>query len=155
MPEPDPLDALRGAWDQLDAPPAVRELEQEDERTQAAVRWMAEAWRELGAPAAEPPAGMARRPRLRLLRSALLSAAAALLVAALGLFFPHLLLRGPTTTTVVQAPAEPASPGIPEAPVASSAPALLSTQPDRVQLRAGTLRLTMLRAEPGSPETNR
>lgn len=155
MPERDPLDDLRGAWHQLDAPPATRALHQEDERTQAAVRWMAEAWRQLDVPFVEPPAGLARRPRLRLLRSSLLSAAAVLLVATLGLVLPHLLLGGPVTTTVVQAPAQLEPAGIPDPFVASPAPALLCTQPDRVQLRTGTVRLTLLRSEPGSPETTR
>jgi len=149
----DPLAQLSQAWQELEAPAANRELEDEDPLTQEAVRWMAEAWSQLEAPAAVATAEGRPRRRLRILRSAARAVAAALLVRALALLFPHgdapdPLVEGPPTAagppppTVAQPPAQ-----------AANRPVLLATAEDRIEVRSGSVRLTLLQSAPVSRET--
>ncbi len=76
MPEQDPFEELRGAWQGLDAPDPTPE--RADEETQAVVDTLRAAWNALEAPAVQVP----KRTRFRLLRGPWLQAAAALLVIA-------------------------------------------------------------------------
>jgi hypothetical protein len=124
----------------------VRELEDEDAMTQEAVQWMASAWAQMEVP-------QSRKPVLQIRRFAL-PAAAALLLSALLFWnarYPAQEDLDPTgliATAPGQTPA-PSSPAPPDSPSAESAkpesPQLLANNAEHVQMRAGTVRLTMLR----------
>jgi len=132
MPDRDPIEGLREAWGDLEAPPPDRVLEAPDAETRAALEWMREAWRAL-----EPPA--ARIPwRVRLARRAgglrPIAAAAAVLVAAV--VFGRGFFDAPSR------PHEAVQPlaALPEVRIAS-------LDPDRMELRSGPVRLILLTPE--------
>lgn len=141
----DPLDDLRRAWQATEAPPVPRELAEEDELTRAAVAWMSQAWHAL----APPPAALVllharRRRRRNLLRAGLgaFAVAAGLLVAALSPVPSPPRSDQPSLPTAATPPPQPAP---------HPAPQLLLTAGDRVVLRAGSVRLTLLRDPAASP----
>ncbi len=107
----DPLEALRGAWKELEVPDPTPE--NVDPETARAVEWMRAAWRELEAPPARMPAIWQRRQLLRRLPElGRLAAAAAILaigVLALRAFLdpgPSDPARGPVTHRVAVVGAE-------------------------------------------------
>ncbi|HEX9794911.1 MAG TPA: hypothetical protein VGC54_13095 [Planctomycetota bacterium] len=159
MREPDAdFDALRAAWQRLDAPAPQRRLAAEDESARAAVAWMQRAWEALEAPAAHLPLRARRRGASRRFAASMprLAAAALFLGAALGLALISAAERPGVRSVVVaggetappEAPATPQRPAAPQttATPASEAPRVeRNDQPDRVILRSGPVRLTMLR----------
>lgn len=167
------LAALRRAWSDVPAPPPFRELEQEDADTRRAVEWLHAALRsatparEAAPPArhsappprVDAPPRFARRPRLRLLPRLLALTAAAGLLALLGRTWmrnesasaqpPSAFLPPPA----LPEPAPPAAAAEP-APPAPAPPRveLLASNRERVEMRAGPVRLTLLH-EPSAPPT--
>ena len=101
----DELDALRGLWDRLEAPPLDRPLEEEDAETRAAVEWMQGAWASARPdlvirPAARPAPSLLERARPWFASAA----AAAILVS-----FSVAILRmdvATSTTDVADAPTQ-------------------------------------------------
>lgn len=156
----EPGDPLRGLWDAVAAPPPHRALADEDAETRAAVDWLRRAYARV-APAAAParraarPAARSQRRWPRLLAAP--AAAAALLLLARALFFdpgPAAPSTLPVAAGAASAPA-PASPEPPPAaPVPGRAPGvqLLASDPARVEMRSGSVRLILLhpRTEPNS-----
>ncbi|RMH03019.1 MAG: hypothetical protein D6702_07250 [Planctomycetota bacterium] len=137
----DPADRLRRAWSRLEPPAPADSWRDADPATRRAVGWLAAAWERVEPPAPVPlprrrPAPGPARP--------LLAAAAVLLVAGLGAVLPHLLVRAGGATEATAAAAPPAA----------DRPRLIATRPDRVELRAGTVHLTLLRppAAPAGPD---
>jgi hypothetical protein len=166
------LDALREAFGALPAPPSARALADEDETTRRAVAWMASAWRALPAPAPRapgkpeqaaprtapgaPPSLAAARAR-RAARWRRPAAAAALLIASLGLAW---LLSGrtravPAAPPVAGAPGGDAAPGDRGAytPVkhATATASLVAATPDRLELTSGPVRLMLFTNVPDPP----
>jgi len=159
------LDALSDAWRQGPAPAPDRALADEDATTQAAVRWVRDAWLALPVPAAQPPrvvesvaarAPLAPVERLRWRR---LAVAAALLVA-LGL--PLLVLvtrravesRPPDGAPVADAPGPAPAPAEPAAPRPAAAPepaVQVAAVDDRhLELRSGPVHLYLITASPSN-----
>ncbi|MHC5211343.1 MAG: hypothetical protein ACYTG2_11545 [Planctomycetota bacterium] len=166
-PDDETLDALRAAFGALPAPPPVRALSEEDETTQSSVAWVAAAWRALpvpevpARPTLRPPAARldsldaARTRRRFVLRAA---AAAALLVAALGLAWLQADRTDPATATpegLAEAPSDEAPRALVDAQLdarldASDAAAagrsarrLVAATPDRLELTSGPVRLVL------------
>ena len=125
----DPLQALREAWHGLETPDPAGGAEP-DAATRASVAWLRSAWATVEIPAAP---GLPRRRRLPALR-----AAALLLLAAGALLLPFRqepAPAGPAAEAAVrQAAPPPASPGS----------GLVEVREDRVVLRSGRVRLTLL-----------
>lgn len=152
MPDPSPADFER-AYRELQPPPPHRELYEEDAATRASVTWLAQAWSALEAPAspasrlapAARSAGSAGRPAIRLRQLALLGAAAAILALAFAPLFREASdpQHEPASARLAAAASSAAA-----APIASTAPAIevLHAGRDRVELRSGTVRLTLLPA---------
>jgi hypothetical protein len=136
---------LQQLWQALEAPPPHRPLTEEDAATQASVAWLAAAWQRAEPAAAATLAGSAAAPApiLRLLRPwpwiGLAAAAAALLV----------LLRGPDSIPPPHDLPRAASDLIAAAPPTIPTPAveILSTTPERIELRSGSVRLTWLQPQ--------
>lgn len=165
MPERDPFDLLQDAWQRLDSPPAVRDLADEEEVTQEVVTWMSEAWAQVEVPRAQletarqpnqPSRGslpQSRKPLLQIHRFALPATAALLLSALLFWNARQADQEDLAPTEIVaaaprqaSAPSTPDSPDSPAAEIAKPAsPQLLANNAEHVQMRVGTVRLTMLR----------
>lgn len=150
----DPFAELGAAWRSMPTPEPTRDLAGEDERTRAAVAWMAAAWRALEAPQAEPrSAPVPRRPRL--VRRALpwvglAAAAAAALVLA--------LVDGgaPADAPREREPVAHRDPEPLEAQPKAPAVRVASVENDRVEMSAGNVRLIFFPSGPTGPrfETN-
>lgn len=148
------LEALRQAWQRIEAPEAHRALAEEDADTRRAVAWLQSAFQTL------QPAAPARRAmpfrtlgRPRLLRGIRFAAAAALLAAlGLGLFRAEPAVS-PSSTTVRAPGPELGAPA--RAPELATEPApaiqLLASSRERVELRSGAVRLTLLHAPSAAP----
>ena len=149
--EPDPLEELARAWRSADVPPPHRELGDEDEATRRAVDWVARAWNSVDVPPARPPLAPSR-PVLRFPTPARVAAAAALLVAA-AWWAVELTGRSERGGSPHPDVAEAPRPAVPDAPDVTAEPAaeprvwVASVEPDRVELRAGNVRLIQV----GSP----
>jgi hypothetical protein len=146
----DELEPLRRAWDELAVPAAPRE----DAAERAAVDWMRGAWARIEPPAgASLPRRSARGASRRRPRWAWLAAAAAAGLAAVLLGLAQLGERRdarPRSTEVPVAGAPPRSgPGLPAEP--ESIPIATLTA-DRMELRAGNVRLILLTQHTGRPE---
>ncbi len=176
MPERDPIDQLHGAWQQLDAPPAVRSLQEEDELTQEVVDWLACGWEQVEIPPLPLSLPLPRRGGLSRRRSMslprVLLAAAALLIGflfVLNAFGPEdegvepsdlvaeVPIQGPGQVPAqvpVQVPVQVPTPAEGSAAPARSpnAPQLISSTPEQVQILSGSVRLTMLRGASASTE---
>lgn len=144
MPERDPYDELREAWDALEAPDPDALAERDD----AALAWMRSAWRAVEAPPAAIPPRLARPTWRALPRVAALAAAAALLVA-LGTWWrigPGPAPAGPGP--IAQASVEETAPE----PAAEEPPVqLASIEPDRMELRSGPVRLYLVTGTSAEP----
>jgi hypothetical protein len=152
LPDPSPAD-LERAYRELQPPPPHRELREEDAATRASVAWLAQAWSALEAPAgstirrapAARSAGSAGRRAIRLRQLVLLGAAAAILALAFAPLFREASdpRHEPASARLAAAASSPAA-----APIAHAAPAIevLHAGRDRVELRSGAVRLTLLPA---------
>ncbi len=141
MAEFDPLDPLRDAWQQVEAPQADRDLCDEDAATQEAVQWMASAWQQVPIPEFRSEQKPKSKP---LLWRRLALAAAALLIATLS--WPKAEIADNQTKEIV-APPLPATP--------TAAPArLIANDDEKIEILSGKVRLTMLRGPVASPETD-
>lgn len=127
-----PTPPLRDLWRELESPPMHRPLADEDAATQASVAWLAAAWRATQ-PAATPAQPRARRTT-RLLPWIGLAAAAA--------SFALILLR-PGASPDLAPPAPDSPPLLAAAPRAPQIE-ILSSTPERLELRSGAVRLTWL-----------
>ncbi len=125
---------LQEAWRALAAPPPHRALADEDGLTRASVDWLHAAYLR-----ATPPAAplVLPRPRRQRRLTLLLPLAAAALLLAVG------LQEGPGPS----APLVPAH-GDPAAALAASPVEVLVSRPDRLELRSGAVRLTLLHTAP-------
>ncbi len=142
-----PPDRLRSAWEELSPPPPFRELADEDAGTRASVAWLAEAYAAVtpAQPAAAPRAP--RRQWRRWLPLLPLAAAAAFLLRAAA--EPPLAPEPePALAAAAVAPAAAAEAVAPAAP--SSPVELIASLPDRLELRSGPVRLTLLQPH-GTP----
>jgi hypothetical protein len=128
---PGDREPLRALWDAVEAPPAHRELDGEDDATRAAVAWLRDAYSRVeAAPVAVLPQRRARRTPLWLA----IAAAAALLLLA------RIALRDAQPDALPeQARAEPPTP-----PAAPQKVQVLASDEQRLELRAGTVRLILL-----------
>lgn len=160
----DELDALRAAWERLDAPEPDRALDEPDEATRAAVEWMRTAWAALEPPpVAVPVPSPARLEEARTHRRwPLLGALAALLaaLAAAGLWAGLERRReepGPVVGVLTVPTVEPDASGALEpadgidgsSPAAredgpSSAVQVAALSEERMELRSGPVRLILL-----------
>ncbi|NQU47680.1 MAG: hypothetical protein HQ519_03450 [Planctomycetes bacterium] len=141
MAEFDPLDPLRDAWQQVEAPQADRELSDEDAATQEAVQWMASAWQQVPIPEFRSEQKPKSKP---LLWRRLALAAAALLIATLS--WPESEIADNQTKEIV-APPPPPAPATPRA-------RLIANDEEKIEILSGKVRLTMLRGPVASPDTD-
>ena len=176
-PQDDWLDALRDAWRQSPAPAPHRALADEDGATQAAVRWVREAWLALPVPALRLPtrAVPAETPVIASSRWRQIAVAAALLVAVgvpLLVFAARRAIeeRLQPLAPVAEAPraeplppplVAPAPPGPPAVPAVPAVPADESMRPEpaahvaavdehHLELRSGPVRLYLITDSPPS-----
>jgi hypothetical protein len=148
----DPIDALRDAWDRLEAPEASGALEDCDAETRATVAWMRDAWRSIESPAAKAPEALrnrARPRRLFLRRVSYVAAAAAILAAFLVSRSPSRDLRkpaadAPETPRVVAAKDQIQKTTVKE-PVTIDSETVRSA-PEVMALRSGPVRLVLVQA---------
>lgn len=139
---------LRALWDAVEAPPAHRTLDGEDDETRAAVAWLRDAYSRVEAARAPVAVVPQRRVRRTPLLLAVAAAAALLLLARVALrdAQPHALPEQaraePPTQPAPPAPAPPAG----TAPDAAAPPEVqvLASDEQRLELRAGTVRLILL-----------
>lgn len=141
MSERDPLEALRKAWNSVEAPDPTPE--QGDSQTEAAVAWMRDAWEALEAPEPVLPQELRRSPwKLRLVRSRpLLAAAAVLILCAIFLRGPlELAVRRPLGEEVARGSADPVR-TVPS----NFRPSVVENAPeDGLVLEHGSVRLVLL-----------
>ena len=150
--DPDPLDALREAWGRLDAPAPHRALADEDRMTQAAVGWVVRVWRSLESPPLPARLPLRRRmdgrwrARPDRLREWLPRLAAALFLSVLASTWwwarPQADAPPPLERTVDLPVSEPAL---------APPPQVLANQADRIEMRSGPVRLTLLRQVATAP----
>jgi hypothetical protein len=141
MAEFDPLDQLRNAWQQVEAPQADRELSDEDATTQEAVQWMASAWQQVPIPEFRSEQKPKAKP---LVWRRLALAAAVLLIATLS--WPKSEIADNQTEETV-APLPPETPSAPPA-------RLIANDEEKIEILSGKVRLTMMRGPVASPETD-
>jgi hypothetical protein len=137
----EPADELRALYGRLEPPPLADGVEEADADTQRVARWMQAAWRGIEPPRALRPPERALAPHPhrswhgRRVRWLVIAAAAAVLLAAGGLF---LLSRpAPATRPLSSETAAPA----PDSPAGIE---VLAIDPERVELRSGPVRLVLL-----------
>ena len=131
MPERDVPSDLHALWQQLPSSSGVKDLHEEDSRTQEAVAWMSQAWTCMPIPSVSAP------PRkLRPSRFVLATAAALLFGALLFLTDPTTEQQPDATTTLIAA--------APQTPIS---PRLIETSVQRTQVLSGKVRLTMLHSQ--------
>jgi hypothetical protein len=160
----DELEALRAAWEWLEAPEPDRALDEPDEATRAAVEWMRSAWAALEPPPVEVPAPSASRVEPSAQRrwpmlGALAALLAALVAAGLwaGLERPAQrgtravvgVLTGPSVEPEASGALEPADELDASSPAAredarSSAVQVAALSEDQMELRSGPVRLILL-----------
>jgi hypothetical protein len=126
---------LHAAWRALAAPPPFRALADEDDLTRASVDWLRATF--LRATPSDAPLVLPRLRRQRRLTLLLPLAAAATLLLAVG------LQQG-------SGPSAPPAPTLadPSAALAASSVEVLVSQPNRLELRSGVVRLTLLHTAP-------
>lgn len=138
----DPMDELRAAWGEVEAPPPDRDLSREDDATRRAVAWMQGAWAGVEAPPARVPR---RAARVRVGPWSLAAAAAvvAALVTALAQGGRDRRLDGGPSPT-------------PETPVVrteTEPPVLVArTAENEIELRSGPVCLVLLAGAPPQPD---
>jgi hypothetical protein len=142
-----PLDELREAWwSETPAEPAD-ELDEADPKTRDTVAWMRAAWQGLEVPEPRLPAARRARPaRLRPRLVPLALAAAAALLAALGIYLATdagEVERMPAPETHLAQGGSPREPANEATEVASSGD-LAYLGSDRMELRSGPVRLVLL-----------
>jgi len=159
-PQDEWLEALRGAWQQGPAPAPDRSLAEEDPTTQAAVRWVRDAWLALPVPAAQAPRAAPHaappldvHPRWRRV------AVAAALLLALGV--PLIVLA--TRRAAESRPADgelvanepgplpkvapgPQTPPLPATATAEPRPQVAAVDEHHLELRSGPVRLYLITA---------
>ncbi len=145
----DPAAELRALYASLQPPPLPDDLAEADPETARVVRWMQGSWRALE-PSRVPGPPSVTRPRRapRVARTALLAAAALVLVLAGTALWRAALTRGGAQEREPEV-ARGLAPRPTPAPAAEVE--VLDVRPDQVELRSGPVRLVLLGPPPAEP----